>query len=504
MDEQYILKMEGITKEFPGVRALEDVHLELKKGEILALIGENGAGKSTLMKILFGVYQPDAGKIVLNGQEVRVLNPNHAQQIGISMVHQELNLVPQMNGVQNIALGHEAMRGTVALDWPAIFRMANEAMAKVGVQVAIRVPVRRLSIAKRQVVEIAKALSWDAKILVMDEPTSSLTEGEIADLFQTIRALRASGVSIIFITHHIEEIFQIADRVMVLRDGKNVATEETSQVDVPGLIQMMVGRALNNLYPKDESNPGQEALRVEGLQRKGVLHDVSFSAYKGEILGLAGLVGAGRTELARAIFGADPVDAGRIYIEGKEAHIKSPQDAIQAGLSLLTEDRKGQGLVLVMPVKHNIVLAAIDKVSRGLVLDHAKINAEARHYVRELDVKTPSIERAIKYLSGGNQQKAIVAKWLCKGAKIFIFDEPTRGIDVGAKVEVHRLMNRLAQEGAAIIMISSELPEVLGMSDRVLVMREGRLVGEVRRQAATQELIMSYATGGTTDEPRTN
>jgi ribose transport system ATP-binding protein len=352
MDDQYILRMEGITKEFPGVRALEGVHLELRKGEVLALIGENGAGKSTLMKILFGDYQPDAGRILLNGQEVHILNPNHAQALGISMVHQELNLVPDMNAAQNIALGHESMRGVVALDWPTIFKLARAAMAKVGVDVDIRVPVRKLSIAKRQVVEIAKALSWNAQILVMDEPTSSLTEGEINDLFHTMRTLRDSGVSMVFITHHIEEIFQIADRVLVLRDGKNMATEDASSIDTSRLIQMMVGRELNNLYPKEET-------RVEHLGRKGVLEDVSFSAFKGEILGIAGLVGAGRTELARAIFGADPIDAGKVYVEGREVHIQSPSDAIKSGLSLLTEDRKGQGLVLAMPVKHNIVLALI-------------------------------------------------------------------------------------------------------------------------------------------------
>lgn len=505
MDEQYILKMEGITKEFPGVRALDDVHLELSKGEVHALIGENGAGKSTLMKILFGVYPKDAGRILLRGQEVQILNPHHAQSLGISMVHQELNLVPHMNAAQNIALGHEAMRGrSGVLDWPAIHAQAKGALAKLGKEINIKVPVRKLSIAQQQLVEIAKALSWNADILVMDEPTSSLTESEIEDLFETIRALKASGVSVIFITHRIEEIFDIADRVTVLRDGKNVATRATSEVDTSGLIQMMVGRAVSNLFPKEECATGKEVLRVQGLRREGVLHDISFSAYEGEILGVAGLMGAGRTELARAIFGADPVDTGEVYVQGKRVQIKSPQDAIQAGLSLLTEDRKGQGLVLMMPVKHNIVLAAIDKVSRGLILSMPKINALAGRYVAELDIKTPSLERPIKFLSGGNQQKAIIAKWLAKGAKIFIFDEPTRGIDVGAKVEVHRLMNRLAQEGAAIIMISSELPEVLGMSDRILVMREGRLVAELNRTEATQEIIMAYATGGATNEVRSN
>lgn len=501
MENQYILKMKGITKEFPGVCALDDVHLELRKGEVHALIGENGAGKSTLMKILFGIYSKDAGKIWLRGQEVQIANPHHAQKLGIGMVHQELNLVPQMTAAQNIALGHEKSLGRSGiLNWPGIIRQAEENLAKMGLDVDLKVPVRKLSIAKRQLVEVAKALSWNTDILVMDEPTSSLTETEVASLFQVIRSLKANGVSIIFITHHMEEIFQIADRVTVLRDGKNVDTCCIRDLDTGTLIQMMVGRVVNDLYPKETTPRGAEALRVEGLNRRDVLFDINFSAFQGEILGFAGLMGAGRTELARAIFGADPIDSGQIWVNGQAVRVRSPRDAIQQGICLLTEDRKGQGLILMMPVKYNIVLAALDKLNRGQILESSKIDSAASRYVSELNIKTPNLDRAVKFLSGGNQQKAILAKWLCKGASIFIFDEPTRGIDVVAKSEVHRLMSHLAKEGACIIMISSELPEVLGMSDRILVMREGRLVGELARSEATQEKIMAYATGGKTDD----
>jgi ribose transport system ATP-binding protein len=497
MKDQHILEMQNVTKDFPGVRALENVSLQLRKGEVHALVGENGAGKSTLMRILFGVHQKDSGNIMLRGEEVSILNPSHAQRLGISMVHQELNLVPQMNAAQNIALGHETTHAGAILDWPAVYGMCRENLAKLGAEdINSKVPVRKLSVAHRQLVEIAKALSWNAEIIVMDEPTSSLTESEAEELFSRIKSLRDRGVSVIFISHHIDEIFRIADRVTVLRDGKNVATREISDVDSDSLIHMMVGRAVNTLFEKEQSHKGGESLRVEGLERRGVLHDIHFTAYKGEILGIAGLVGSGRTELVRAIFGADPIDAGEIYIEGKRVRIKSPQDAINNGISLLTEDRKGQGMVLLMPVKDNIVLASMEKVSRGLILNLAKMRELAAKYVSDLNIRTPSVDRAVKYLSGGNQQKVIVAKWLCKNSSIFIFDEPTRGIDVGAKVEVHRLMNHLAQQGASILMISSELPEILGMSDRILVMREGRIVGELDRDAATQETIMAYATGG--------
>ena len=497
-DDQHILEMEGITKDFPGVRALDDVRLELKKGEVLAVAGENGAGKSTLVRILFGVYPMTMGTIRLHGREVQILNPNHAQRMGIGMVHQELNLVPHMDVAQNVTLGHEATRGrTPVLNWPEVYTTARRELDRMGLQINVKTPVRRLSVAQRQLVEIAKVLSWNTEILILDEPTSSLTEAEVANLLDIMRSVRASGVSIIFITHHIDQIFDIADRVTVLRDGKYVGTQEISHLDHDSLIQMMVGRVLQSIFPKRRTRRGAEALRVQGLQREGVLHDISFTAYRGEILGIAGLMGAGRTELARAIFGADPIDSGEIHIEGKRVEIRSPRDAIQNGLSLLTEDRKGQGMISQMALKHNIVLPSLATLSRGPLLNLPIINRVAGKFVADLDIKTPSLDRAIKYLSGGNQQKAILAKWLCKQAKIFIFDEPTRGIDVGTKAEIYRLMNDLAAEGVCIIMISSELPEVLGMSDRILVMRQGRIAAHMDRDQATQEIIMAHATGGT-------
>ena len=496
-DERHILRMEGITKDFPGVRALDDVPLELKKGEVLALAGENGAGKSTLVRILFGIYPVTAGGIWLHGQEVHILNPSHAQRLGIGMVHQELHLVPQMDVAQNVMLGHESTRGrTGVLNWPDLYERAHGELGRVGLDVNLRVPVRNLSVAQRQLIEIAKVLSWNTEILILDEPTSSLAETEVANLFEIIRSVKAGGVSIIFITHHMDEIFEIADRVMVLRDGKQVGTRHIADLDENSLIQMMVGRPLQDMYPRRRGQRGEEALRVAGLRREGVLEDITFSAYDGEILGISGLMGAGRTELARAIFGADPVDAGEIYVRGRRVVIQSPGDAILSGMSLLTEDRKGQGMISAMALKYNIVLPSIDGLSRGPVLNMPIVNQTAAKYVKDLDVKTPSLERPIKFLSGGNQQKAILAKWLCKQARVFIFDEPTRGIDVGAKSEIYRLMNDLAMEGACIIMISSELPEVLGMSDRILVMREGRLAAELDREQASQEIIMSYATGG--------
>jgi len=495
-DDQYVLEMRNITKDFPGVRALDNVHLTLRKGEVHALVGENGAGKSTLVRILFGVHRKDSGRILLRGTEVDIANPSHAQRLGISMVHQELNLVPQMNAAQNIVLGREALRkGTGILDWRAIYSSSRDTLAKVGAEVDLKVPIRKLSVAQRQLIAIAKALSWNAEIIVMDEPTSALTDREVDELFNIIRSLKNNGVSIIFISHHVNEVFDIADRVTVLRDGRNVATCETSEVDVDSLIHMMVGRAVSSIFAREQSQRGREALRVEGLERKGVLHDISFTAYEGEILGVAGLVGSGRTELARAIFGADPIDAGKIYVQGELVRIKSPQDAIRKGISLLTEDRKGQGLVLVMPVKDNIVLASIDKISHWLMLNMTKMRDLAKGYVNELGIIPPSLDRAVRYLSGGNQQKVILAKWLCRNSKIFIFDEPTRGIDVGAKVEVHRLMDHLVRSGACVIMISSELPEVIGMSDRILVMRGGRIVAELNQDQVTEEIVMAYATG---------
>ena len=493
--EEAMLEMRGIVKVFPGVQALEGVDFNLRRGEVHALLGENGAGKSTLMRVLFGIHSMDSGEIVLRGQAVTIRDPHHALQLGITMVHQELNLVPGMNAAQNIALGHESTIGATVLKWPAIYAMAQEQLERLGIQVDLRKPVKYLSVAQQQLIEIAKALSWNAEVMVMDEPTSSLTGHEIAQLFTVLRRLTAKGVGVVFISHRLEEIYEIADRVTVLRDGQHIGTWATTEVKMPELIRAMVGRSVQNLFPKYETTPGAEALRVEGLTRKGVLHDISFVAYKGEILGIAGLVGAGRTELVRAIFGADPIDAGAIYIEGQRRYIRSPQDAIRYRLGLAPEDRKQQGLVLLMSVQSNVALALYDRLTQ-LGFIHSKRRQEvAQRYVDQLKIKTPNLDRQVRYLSGGTQQKVVIARWLACGASIFIFDEPTRGIDVGAKVEVHQLMSELAQAGRCVIMISSELPEILGMSDRVLVMREGQIVAEVNRAEATQEIIMSYASG---------
>jgi ribose transport system ATP-binding protein len=495
MTSEILLEMRGITKDFPGVRALDSVDIDLRGGEILALLGENGAGKSTLMRILFGAYPKDSGQIFVRGHEVVIRNPHHALQQGISMVHQELNLVPYMNAAQNIALGHESRRLGSFLRWNAIYRDAQAQLDRLGVKLDLKAPVNRLSVAQQQMVEIAKALSWDAQVLVLDEPTSALTPHEIKQLWVQMKNLAAQGVGIILITHRLEEVFDIAGRATVLRDGHLVGSWAVNDVDMSQLVQAMVGRTIDHLFPKSATERGEELLRVKGLARTAVLDDVSFSAYQGEILGIAGLVGAGRTELARAIFGADPVDKGTLYVRGKPIVIHSPEDAIGHGIGFLTEDRKTQGLVLVMTVESNMALTVYDRLSRFTVINKQERRKLGARYIEQLRVRPPQLDRQVRHLSGGNQQKVVLGKWLAREAGIFIFDEPTRGIDVGAKGEVHQLMSNLAQAGACVIMISSELPEVLNMSDRILVMREGRLVAELSRQEATQELVMEYATG---------
>lgn len=490
-----LLEMRGITKIFPGVQALTEVDFDLQPGEVHALLGENGAGKSTLMRILFGVHQKDAGQILINGQEVIIHNPHHAQQLGISMVHQELNLVASMNAAQNIALGREKFSLPGVIKWAAVYNEAQEQLARLGVDINMRTPVRHLSVAQQQMIEIAKALSWSAKVLVMDEPTSSLTPHEIDQLFELLNRLTAQGVGVVFISHRMEEIFSLAHRVTVLRDGRKVASWPVKEVNMSQLVQAMVGRSVNQLFPKVETERGGEAVRVEGLQRHNVLRNISFTAYQGEILGIAGLVGSGRTELARAIFGADPIDSGKVYIKGKPVSLHSPQQAIGHGMGFLTEDRKTQGLVLVMSMESNLALPVYDLLARVGVIRRDKRRQLATDTIERLKIRPPLPDRQARYFSGGNQQKVVLGKWLARETDILIFDEPTRGIDVGAKAEVHQLMNDLARAGKCVMMISSELPEILNMSDRILVMREGRLVVELSRHEATQELVMEYATG---------
>ncbi|MCC6728888.1 MAG: sugar ABC transporter ATP-binding protein [Chthonomonadales bacterium] len=486
-----------ITKTYPGVRALEDVSLEVLPGEVHALMGENGAGKSTLMKILAGAQPRDSGEIRIDGRAVQIESPQQAMDLGISVIYQEFNLVPYLNAAENIFLGREpAARAPGFVDFGRMYREAESIIGRLGVPIDARMPVSRLSIAQQQMVEIAKATSRRCRIIVMDEPSATLTEHELQSLFQLIRQLKADGVAIVYISHRLEEVFEICDRVTVLRDGHGIATHGIDELTRDDIIRLMVGRELTQMIPKEVATIGEPALEVRRLARKGVLHDVSLTVHRGEVVGLAGLVGAGRTELARAIFGADPIDGGTILVHGREVRVSSPQEAIRLGIGLVTEDRKAQGLVLGMAVRENITLANLRSLSRFSFISSTRERAAARRYVADLGVKTPTIEQTVQNLSGGNQQKVVLAKWLFTDSKVLLFDEPTRGIDVGAKTEIYQLMNRLTAAGVGILMISSELPEVLGMSDRILVMHGGRIAGELSRVEATQERIMQLATGG--------
>jgi ribose transport system ATP-binding protein len=486
--------MQHIRKTFPGVLALDDVSFELRAGEVHILLGENGAGKSTLMKILSGAYQKTAGEIRLNGQAVEIKSPKHAQELGIGIIYQELNLVPQLSAAENIFLGREPMRFGL-IDRGAMEQEASQFLNELGLAIDVRRPVRSVSIAAQQMVEVAKAISLNARILIMDEPTSALTEHEINELFARIRQLKVTGVSIVYISHRMEELFEIGDRVTVLRDGKHVGTYNIADVTKAELIRLMANRELTNQFPKVRAKRGAEALRIEHLTRHGVLDDISFTLYRGEVLGIAGLLGSGRTELARAIFGADKIDSGKIYRKGELQLIHSPQQAIASGIGFLTEDRKTQGLVLTLSVKDNICLPSVNQFERfGIVSTYAE-NQASQKYVNELHIKTPSLRQQVVNLSGGNQQKVVLGKWLCSQAEIFIFDEPTRGIDVGSKAEIYELINQLTANGVAVLMISSELPEILGMSDRILVMQQGRINGEFAADEATQEKILRCALG---------
>jgi ribose transport system ATP-binding protein len=498
VNNELALQMQHIRKTFPGVIALDDVRFDLRTGEVHILLGENGAGKSTLMKILSGAYQKTEGEVFLNEQAVEIKSPKHAQELGIGIIYQELNLVPQLSAAENIFLGREPVRFGL-IDRGAMERKASQLLTELGLAIDVRRPVRELSIAAQQMVEVAKAISLNARILIMDEPTSALTEHEIHELFVRIRQLKATGVSIVYISHRMEELFEIGDRVTVLRDGKNVGTHNIADVTRAELIRLMANRELTNQFPKVRATRGAEALRVEHLTRHGVLKDISFTLYRGEVLGIAGLLGSGRTELARAIFGADKMDSGHIYRKGELQLIHSPQQAIASGIGFLTEDRKTQGLVLTLSVKDNVCLPNVNQFSQfGIVSNNAE-NRAAQRYVNELHIKTPSLRQQVVNLSGGNQQKVVLGKWLCSQAEIFIFDEPTRGIDVGSKAEIYELINQLTANGVAVLMISSELPEILGMSDRILVMQQGRINGEFAADEATQEKILRCALGEETE-----
>jgi ribose transport system ATP-binding protein len=489
-----LIEARRIRKEFPGVLALADVDFDLRPGEVHVLLGENGAGKSTLIKIFSGLYKKDGGRISVDGTETEIGSPREALRLGISTIYQEFNLIPTLSVAENIFLGKEKMRGKL-IDWKRMFSEADALLDGLNLHVDSRTLVRDLGVAEKQMVEIAKALSERAKILILDEPTAVLTEREIDKLFSIIRDLRTQGVGIIYISHRLEEVRQIGDRVTVLRDGARVGTIAIHEGDQGTWIRMMVGRELKDKFPPRSVTPGQELLRVEGLRRGRVLDDISFTLRRGEVLGLAGLVGAGRTELGRAIFGADRVTAGKIFLLGKEVRIASPSDAIANRICYLSEDRKSHGLISVLTVRENLTLAALARLCFANIINRRKESEVANEFVGRLQIRTPSLDRKVMFLSGGNQQKVIIAKWLCAQSDIFIFDEPTRGIDVGAKVEVYHLMNALVQQGAGVIMISSELPEILGMSDRILVMRRGAITGEFRREDATQEKVLSKAWG---------
>lgn len=491
------LQMSHITKRFPGVLALSNVDFALRKGEVHALLGENGAGKSTLMKILSGVYQPDEGDIIFEGQSVSFANPLSAQSAGITIIHQEFNLFPELTVEENIFIGREFCKNNRwHLDEKQQRQAAIDILQKLNLNISPETLVADLTVAQQQMVEIAKAISVNAKILIMDEPTAALTETEIDSLFQVTRLLKEQGTGIVYISHRLEELALIADRATVMRDGQFIATVDYDAVKISDLIAMMVGRDLGNIYPRRGPLAQRKpVLEVSGLTRNGVLNNIDFTLYQGEILGFAGLMGAGRTELARAIFGADPIDGGTLKLNGKVTVIKDIPDAIQQGISYLTEDRKKEGLALGLSVERNIMLGNYPEYSdRYGNVDSKRCQKTSEEQVKALRIKTPHLEQAALNLSGGNQQKIIIARWICKDTDILIFDEPTRGIDVGAKLEIYELMNRLVAKGKSIIMISSELPEVLGMCDRILVMRNGRITGELASDDATQEKIMQYAT----------
>ncbi|WP_275183147.1 sugar ABC transporter ATP-binding protein [Citrobacter freundii] len=491
------LQMSHITKRFPGVLALSNVDFALHKGEVHALLGENGAGKSTLMKILSGVYQPDEGDIIFEGQSVSFANPLSAQSAGITIIHQEFNLFPELTVEENIFIGREFCKNNRwRLDEKQQRQAAIDILQKLNLNISPETLVADLTVAQQQMVEIAKAISVNAKILIMDEPTAALTETEIDSLFQVTRLLKEQGTGIVYISHRLEELALIADRATVMRDGQFIATVDYDAVKISDLIAMMVGRDLGNIYPRRGPLAQRKpVLEVSGLTRNGVLNNIDFTLYQGEILGFAGLMGAGRTELARAIFGADPIDGGTLKLNGKVTVIKDIPDAIQQGISYLTEDRKKEGLALGLSVERNIMLGNYPEYSdRYGNVDSKRCQKTSEEQVKALRIKTPHLEQAALNLSGGNQQKIIIARWVCKDTDILIFDEPTRGIDVGAKLEIYELMNRLVAKGKSIIMISSELPEVLGMCDRILVMRNGRITGELASDDATQEKIMQYAT----------
>jgi ribose transport system ATP-binding protein len=493
---ELLLHVQGVSKSFPGVKALEDMHLDLRNGEVLALVGENGAGKSTLMKLLTGVYDTDEGEFFLNGEPYEPISPKHAQELGISIIHQEFNLMPDLTVAQNLFIGREPRGSVLFLNERRLNAQARELIERLHLPLRPKELVGNLTVAKQQMVEIGKALSYDAKLLIMDEPTAALNDAEVEVLHDLIRRFVKPDTGVIYISHRMDEIKRIADRVTVIRDGRYVGTRETKETTMKEVISMMVGREISGeAKPVGVEADREVVLEVSGLSTKDLLKDVSFELRKGEILGFAGLMGAGRTETARALVGADGINSGTIRLRGREIRVHTPADAARHRIGYLSEDRKQFGLLLEQEVNANIGLSALAERFQkwGFMKDRA-MRATSREYVDKLRIKTPSVAQTAKNLSGGNQQKVVIAKWLVKDCDVLIFDEPTRGIDVGAKEEIYRLLNDLAQQGKSIIMISSELPEVLRMSHRIVVMSEGRVTGTLEAGEATQESVMHYAT----------
>jgi ABC-type sugar transport system ATPase subunit len=501
MNGSALISAKNITKVFPGVRALDNVNFELKPGETHVLLGENGAGKSTLIKILSGAYAPDGGEVFIDGEKVTDFKPATVEHMGVSTIYQEFNLFPYLNVAQNIFIGRFPKKHGL-IDHKKMHTDAAEILSRLNMNVDTHAMVVDLGVAQQQMVEIAKALSIKSKILIMDEPTSALSERETEQLFATVHQLNSQGIGIIYISHRLEELHEVGDRVTVLRDGQYIGCKDIKDVEISELVTMMVGHAVDELYVRDYQKVGDEYLRVENINSGKRLQNVSITLHSGEIVGLSGLVGAGRTELARAIFGVDKFENGKVWLFGKEIINQSATEMVENGVSLIPEDRAHQGLALILPIADNIVVSSLNHLFPKFFVNKNKEKEIAMKYVDELQIATPSTTRLAQFLSGGSQQKVVLAKWLCTKAKIFIFDEPTRGIDIGAKAEIHAFMNELVKEGAAVLMISSELPEIIGMSDRIYVMRLGKIVAEIPHSEASQERIIEFAMG--VDEMKKN
>lgn len=493
MDE-IIVAMKNICKSFPGVKALDNVDFELRSGEVLALLGENGAGKSTLMKVLSGVYTRDTGSLRIFGKEYGDLTPKYAQEVGVAIIHQELNMCKHLTVMENMFLGREK-RGRLALDNSYMQREARRILDDLKIDISPDQIVGELPVSKQQMVEIAKALSVNAKILIMDEPTSSLTAGEIEDLFRIIRKLKSEGRGIVYISHRLEELQHIVDRVTIMRDGQYITTKDFKDMTMDQIITYMVGREIKEKFPKVECERGKKIFEVKNLNAGRMVRNINFAAYEGEIVGFAGLMGAGRTETTRAIFGVDPKESGEIYVDGKEVKINCPMDAIKNGVVLAPEDRKKDGLCTKLSIRHNLALSNLDIICNSLGVINSKAEKElCDKAVENLKIKTPNVEIDSGNLSGGNQQKVVVGKWLARNSRVVIFDEPTRGIDVGAKVEIYHLMNDLKKKGISVVFVSSEMPEIMGIADRIIVMCDGRITGELKAEEATQNEILTLAT----------